>query len=138
RGPISSTAAMTGPARCSSTRAAILARRPPRARTSSGSCAATSPPSRRTPPTSRPPGISRPPARSPAGAPSGERPICVRMGTARHETTGEQADGADPIRLLVLAPFPPRLDAAHGGARVIAQLVAHLGERIRITVLYLR
>src|SRR2546421_1020658 len=60
------------------------------------------------------------------------------VGTARREPREERADGRDPIRLLVLAPFPPRLDAAHGGARVIAQLVAHLGERIRVTVLFLR
>ena len=41
-------------------------------------------------------------------------------------------------RLLLLAPFPPRLDAHHGGSRAIAQLIAALAERQRLAVLYLR
>ena len=31
--------------------------------------------------------------------------------------------GSAARRVLVLAPFPPRLDASHGGARVIAQWI---------------
>ena len=43
-----------------------------------------------------------------------------------------------PLRLLTLAPFPPRLDATHGGSRAIAELLARLGERHRIALLALR
>ncbi|MDX6674762.1 MAG: polysaccharide biosynthesis protein PslH [Solirubrobacteraceae bacterium] len=49
----------------------------------------------------------------------------------------ESLDRSEQLRLLVLAPFPPRLDA-HGGARVIAQLVARLADEMRVTVLCLR
>jgi glycosyltransferase involved in cell wall biosynthesis len=41
-------------------------------------------------------------------------------------------------RLLLLAPFSPRLDAHHGGSRAIGQLAAALAERHRVAVLYLR
>jgi glycosyltransferase involved in cell wall biosynthesis len=41
-------------------------------------------------------------------------------------------------RLLFLTPFPPRLDAAHGGSRVAAQLISRLAERHRVAVLALR
>lgn len=41
-------------------------------------------------------------------------------------------------RLLVLAPFAPRLDAGHGGGRAMAQLLAGLAKRHRISLLYLR
>jgi glycosyltransferase involved in cell wall biosynthesis len=60
------------------------------------------------------------------------------MGTTPREPQGEQLDGTEHIRLLVLTPFPPRLDAAHGGARVVAQLLTHLGDRMPIAVLCLR
>ena len=42
------------------------------------------------------------------------------------------------LRLLTLAPFPPRLDATHGGSRAIAELLARLGERHRVALLALR
>src|ERR1044071_2773843 len=42
------------------------------------------------------------------------------------------------MRLLFLTPFPPRLDAEHGGARVIAQLIAKLAMRHHIALLSLR
>lgn len=47
---------------------------------------------------------------------------------------------ADHIRrrLLFLLPFPPRLDATHGGSRVIAQLLVKLADRHDVAVLYLR
>ena len=38
-------------------------------------------------------------------------------------------------RLLVLSPFSPRLDSAHGGARAIAQLVSRLAERHDVALL---
>ena len=41
-------------------------------------------------------------------------------------------------RLLFLAPFPPRLDALHGGSRSVAQLLANLATRHQIALLYLR
>ncbi|MEJ7811826.1 MAG: glycosyltransferase family 4 protein [Gemmatimonadaceae bacterium] len=43
-----------------------------------------------------------------------------------------------PRRLLVLAPFAPRLDATHGGSRTIAQLIDALARRHRVALLYLR
>ncbi|HVE66979.1 MAG TPA: glycosyltransferase, partial [Solirubrobacteraceae bacterium] len=42
------------------------------------------------------------------------------------------------LRILVLSPFPPRLDGAHGGARVIAHMAAELGDRMRVALLCLR
>ena len=42
------------------------------------------------------------------------------------------------MRLLFLAPFPPRLDGRHGGARVVAQAVAGLAERHEVALVYLR
>ncbi|MBA3658473.1 MAG: glycosyltransferase [Gemmatimonadales bacterium] len=41
-------------------------------------------------------------------------------------------------RILVLAPFPPRLDGTHGGARSIAELVSRLAERHEVALAYLR
>lgn len=51
---------------------------------------------------------------------------------------GEWADGVHSMRLLVLAPFPPRKDASHGGARWIAGLVASLAVSHRVALLALR
>jgi glycosyltransferase involved in cell wall biosynthesis len=42
------------------------------------------------------------------------------------------------VRLLFLAPFPPRLDGRHGGARVVAQTVAGLAARHEVALVYLR
>jgi polysaccharide biosynthesis protein PslH len=44
----------------------------------------------------------------------------------------------DPLRVLVLLPFAPRLDAPHGGGRANAQLVAGLAARHRVAVLHAR
>jgi glycosyltransferase involved in cell wall biosynthesis len=41
-------------------------------------------------------------------------------------------------KLLFLLPFPPRLDATHGGGRVMAQLLSGLAARHRIALLYFR
>lgn len=41
-------------------------------------------------------------------------------------------------RLLVLAPFPPGSAAAHGGGRVVAQLVQRLAARHSLALLYLQ
>jgi glycosyltransferase involved in cell wall biosynthesis len=45
---------------------------------------------------------------------------------------------ARALRVLVIAPFPPRLDGMHGGSRAIAQLVARLATRHRVALLVLR
>jgi polysaccharide biosynthesis protein PslH len=50
---------------------------------------------------------------------------------------GPQALGRAPRRVLVCTPFPPRLDARHGG-RATAQLLARLAERHEIALLCLR
>lgn len=42
------------------------------------------------------------------------------------------------MRLLVLSPFAPRLDAPHGGGRSLAQLVVELGAKHRVALLCLR
>ena len=41
-------------------------------------------------------------------------------------------------RLLFLLPFPPRLDATHGGGRATAQFLAQLATRHHVALLYLR
>lgn len=41
-------------------------------------------------------------------------------------------------RLLVLAPFPPRLDGTHGGSRAIAELVSRLADRHAVALAHLR
>jgi len=50
---------------------------------------------------------------------------------------GPQTSGAAPRRLLVCTPFPPRLDARHGG-RATAQILARLAERHEVALLSLR
>lgn len=42
------------------------------------------------------------------------------------------------MRVLLLAPFPPRCDATHGGARVLGQVISHLADRHQVAVIYLR
>jgi glycosyltransferase involved in cell wall biosynthesis len=41
-------------------------------------------------------------------------------------------------KLLFLLPFPPRLDATHGGGKVTAQLLFRLASRHEVALLYLR
>ena len=41
-------------------------------------------------------------------------------------------------RLLFLLPFPPRLDATHGGGRVTAQMLEKLSVLHNVALLYLR
>jgi glycosyltransferase involved in cell wall biosynthesis len=41
-------------------------------------------------------------------------------------------------KLLFLLPFAPRLDAAHGGGKALAQLLAKLAARHRLALVYLR
>ncbi len=54
---------------------------------------------------------------------NGEQPLC---------------EAATGLRLLVLMPFPPRLDATDGGRRVTAQLLSRLARRHRVALLCLR
>jgi len=44
----------------------------------------------------------------------------------------------DRCRLLVLAPFPPRLDASHGGGRSVARLSQLHATRNDVALLVLR
>jgi polysaccharide biosynthesis protein PslH len=55
-------------------------------------------------------------------------------------TPGDNSAAApdQPLRLLYLTPFPPSLDGAHGGSRVIAQLLDRLAERHRVGLMCLR
>jgi polysaccharide biosynthesis protein PslH len=46
--------------------------------------------------------------------------------------------GSQGYRVLFLLPFPPRLDADHGGAKTIASLIHHLPSRHEVAALYLR
>ena len=41
-------------------------------------------------------------------------------------------------RLLFLTPFPPRLDARHGGGRTVASLLCHLGRRHHVALVCIR
>jgi glycosyltransferase involved in cell wall biosynthesis len=41
-------------------------------------------------------------------------------------------------KLLFVTPFPPRLDADHGGGRAVAQLISRLADRNRVAVVALR
>jgi glycosyltransferase involved in cell wall biosynthesis len=50
----------------------------------------------------------------------------------------EPAPAGRPLRLLFLSPFPPSLDGAHGGSRVIAQLLDRMGRRHRVALMCLR
>lgn len=48
------------------------------------------------------------------------------------------SSGSQRRRVLFMSPFPPRLDATHGGGRVVAQTIARLAERERVALLCLR
>ncbi len=48
------------------------------------------------------------------------------------------ADPSQRLRILFLTPFAPNLQADHGGARVIAQLISHLEDRYAVGLCYLR
>jgi glycosyltransferase involved in cell wall biosynthesis len=42
------------------------------------------------------------------------------------------------VRILVLAPFPPRVEGVHGGSRVIAQRLVRTAERHDVTLVHLQ
>ena len=44
----------------------------------------------------------------------------------------------DRLRVLFVAPFPPRLAGTHGGAKVVGQIVAHTADRHDVGLVYLR
>src|SRR5918992_710731 len=60
-------------------------------------------------------------------------------GSESCEVEGHRMNEASAMRrLLFLVPFPPRLDARHGGARVLAQLLEALARRHKVALLCLR
>jgi glycosyltransferase involved in cell wall biosynthesis len=50
----------------------------------------------------------------------------------------DEAPAAEKWRVLVAAPFPPRLDGRHGGSRAVAQLLTRLAGRHSVALLVLR
>jgi polysaccharide biosynthesis protein PslH len=48
------------------------------------------------------------------------------------------SDMATGLRLLLLLPFAPRLDAPHGGGQVIAQFLSEITGRHKVAILYMR
>jgi glycosyltransferase involved in cell wall biosynthesis len=50
----------------------------------------------------------------------------------------EEAVGPGRLRLLMVVPFPIRLDGRHGGSRALAQLAAHLAARHTVALVVLR
>jgi hypothetical protein len=65
-------------------------------------------------------------------ASSAEEPAAVAAASAG------DAEHRAALRLLFLLPFPPRLDARHGGARAAAHIIAAHATRHEVAVLYLR
>jgi glycosyltransferase involved in cell wall biosynthesis len=64
--------------------------------------------------------------------------MTVRPGPAVHVDGRPTHHPGPSRRLMFLLPFPPRLDAAHGGGRVTAQLLAELTTYHRVALLYFR
>jgi polysaccharide biosynthesis protein PslH len=54
------------------------------------------------------------------------------------KTEENRLSSSKRLRVLFLAPFPPHLQASHGGGRVIAQLISHLSQRHSVGLCYLR
>lgn len=51
---------------------------------------------------------------------------------------GTKPSAEQPLRILLLAPFPPHGDGLHGGARAVAGLVRSLAASHHVALLYLR
>jgi len=62
----------------------------------------------------------------------------VSIGEGNKLKKGKEAVLPRKLKLLFLLPFPPRLDATHGGARALAQLLQAMAERHHVALLYLR
>src|SRR5690606_26720544 len=60
------------------------------------------------------------------------------MAGGPRRTTPAHGGAMNRLRLLILAPFPPRPDAAHGGARALAHVLGALVERHDVALLCLR
>src|SRR5437870_9432797 len=56
----------------------------------------------------------------------------------RGQASLDRARDGGALRLLVVLPFPPRLDATDGGGRSIAQLLNRLAVRHRLALVCLR
>ena len=66
------------------------------------------------------------------------RPSGRPVNTAPAQPSGSAERGGSRLRVLVLSPFAPSLEATHGGARVAAQLFERLGERLDVALLCIR
>jgi glycosyltransferase involved in cell wall biosynthesis/O-antigen/teichoic acid export membrane protein len=64
--------------------------------------------------------------------------IARRARPLRRALPAEPPREGRPLRLLFLTPFPPSLEGAHGGSRVIAQLLDRLAPRHRVALMCLR
>lgn len=65
--------------------------------------------------------------------------VLARRGRAPRQVTPLQpSTPGRRLRLLVATPFPPSLEGAHGGSRVISQFLARMAERHDIALVCLR
>jgi glycosyltransferase involved in cell wall biosynthesis len=61
----------------------------------------------------------------------------VTRGAVERAIVGSVSAG-ERIRVLFVAPFPPRLAGTHGGAKVVGQLLAGTSDRHEVGLVYLR
>jgi polysaccharide biosynthesis protein PslH len=62
----------------------------------------------------------------------------IRAGGRKRSARAPWTEPGARLRLLVLTPFPPSLDGAHGGSRVISQFLLRMAERHDVALLCLR
>ncbi|MBD0289664.1 MAG: glycosyltransferase [Thermoleophilia bacterium] len=71
------------------------------------------------------------------GSDASERASAAEAAPARRTASTDGEAGAQKLRILVLAPFPPRRDGRDGGSRVLAGLVTALAPRHEVALLHL-
>jgi len=64
--------------------------------------------------------------------------VLARRPSALGRATPERRAPDGRLRLLVMTPFPPNLDGAHGGSRVISQFLARIAQRHEVALVCLR
>jgi glycosyltransferase involved in cell wall biosynthesis len=64
--------------------------------------------------------------------------VLARRPPALRRAAPERRAPDGRLRLLVVTPFPPSLDGAHGGSRVISQFLARMAERHDVALVCLR